>query len=76
MGGATFRKTTISPSTQSKSGCPGSSLNVTPRMKSQHKGALTPWLHPLEKVEGSKYYLTSGLTPHEQLERQVELCAR
>ena len=30
---------------QEKSQCPGTSSNVTLRMKSQHKGALTPQLH-------------------------------
>ena len=44
-------------------------------MKSQHEGALSPWLHPLEKDAGSKYSLTSGMTPHEQLERQGEFRA-
>ena len=54
---------------------PGSSLIVTTRMKSQHEGALTPRLHPLEKGVGSKCKLTSVLTPHEQLERQAEFRA-
>ena len=72
MGHDTFLKTPISPSTQDKSQCSGSYLNVTLRKKSQHEGALTPWLHRLEKVTGSKYNSTSGLSPHEQLERQAE----
>ena len=72
MGHATFLKTPISPSTQDKSRCPGTYLNVTPRMKSKHEGALTPWVHPLENAAVSKYNLTSGLTTHEQLERQAE----
>ena len=50
---STFRKTAISPSTQGKSRCLGTSSNVTLRMKSQHEGALTPRLHPLEKAAGS-----------------------
>ena len=50
----------------------GASLNVTLRMKSQHEGALTPQLNRQEKAAGSKYNSTSGLTLHEQLERQVE----
>ena len=74
MGRATFRKTPIFPSTQGKSRCSGTSSNVTTRMKSQHKGALTPWLHPLEKAAGSKYNSTGVLTPHEKFERQVEFC--
>ena len=72
MGRATFRKTPISPSTQDKSQCPGTSSNVTLRMKSQHEGPLTPQLHRPEKVAGSKYNSTSGLSPLEQLERQAE----
>ena len=44
-------------------------------MKSEHERALTAQLHPLEKAAGSKYNLTSGLTPHEQLERQAEFRA-
>ena len=72
MGRATFRKTPISPSTQDKSRCPGTSLNVTLRMKSPDEGALTPQLHRLQKATGSKNNLTSGLSPREQLERQVE----
>ena len=75
MGHATFRKTAISPSTQGKSRCPGTSSNVTTRMKSQHEGAVTPRLHPPEKAAGSKYKSTSGLTPDEQLERQAEFRA-
>ena len=75
MGHATFQKTPISQSNQVKSRCPGTYLNVTPRMKSKHEGALTPWLHPLKKAAGSKYNLTSGLTTHEQLERQAEFHA-
>ena len=42
MGHATLRKTKISLSIQGKSRCPGTSLNVILRMKSQHEGALTP----------------------------------
>ena len=42
MGRATVRKTTISLFAQDKSRCPGTSSNVTLRMKSQHEGALTP----------------------------------
>ena len=72
MGCATFQKTPISPSTQDKSQCPGTASNVTPRMKSKHKGALTHRLRPVEKVAGSKHNSTSGLTSHEQLERQAE----
>ena len=75
MGRATFRKTPNSPSTQHKFRCLGTSSNVTLRMKSQHEGALTPQLHPPEKVAGSKYNSTSGLTPDEQLERQAEFRA-
>ena len=41
-------------------------------MMSKHEGAVTAHLHPLEKAAGFKYNLTSGLTPHEQLERQAE----
>jgi hypothetical protein len=44
-------------------------------MKSQHEGALSPWLHPPEKDADSKYSSTSGMTPHEQLERQGEFHA-
>ena len=75
MGHATFQKTPISQSNQVKSRCPGTYSNVTLRMKSKHEGALPPWLHPLEKAAGSKYNLTSGLTTHEQLERQAEFHA-
>ena len=70
---ATFQKTPISLSTQGKSRFLDTSLNVTSRMKSLHEGALTPRLHLLEKASGSKYNSTSGLSPREQLERQVEL---
>ena len=52
--------------------CPDTSLNVTLWMRSQHQGALTPQLHHLEKPTGSKYNSTSGLSPHQQLERQAE----
>ena len=69
---ATFQKTPISLSTQGKSRFLDTSLNVTSRMKSLHEGALTPLLHLLEKASGSKYNSTSGLSPREQLERQVE----
>ena len=47
-------------------------VRVTLRMKSQHEGALTPQLHRLKKAADSKYYSTSGLSPHEQLVRQAE----
>ena len=73
MGRATFRKTPISPSTQDKSRCPGTSSNVTLKMKSQHEVALTPELHHPEKAAGSKYNSTSGLSPREQLERKTEV---
>ena len=63
MAPATFRKTPISPFTQVKPQCPGISLNVTRRLKSQHEGALTPRLHSLEKAAGSKYNLTLTDTP-------------
>ena len=63
MDRATFQKTPIFPSTQGKSRCPGTSSNVTARMKSQHEGAPTPWLHPLEKAEVSKYNSTGVLKP-------------
>ena len=53
--------------------CPDTSSNVTLWMKSQHEGALTPQLHHPEKSTGSKYNLTSGLSPQDQLQRQVEL---
>ena len=36
---------------------------------------MTSWLHPPEKAAGSKFYLVSGLTPNEQLEKQVEFRA-
>ena len=72
MGLAIFQKTSISPSTQDKSRCPGISSNITLRMKSQHQGALTAQLHGPEKAEGSKYNLTNGLSKHEQLEKQTE----
>ena len=49
--------------------------NGTPSTESQHKGALTPQLHPLEKATGSKFNSTGGLTPHSQLEREAELHA-
>ena len=75
MGRATFLKIPISPSTQGRSQCSGTSLNVTLRMKSQHEGALIAWLHPPEKATGSKYNSTSGLTPHEQLKMQAEFHA-
>ena len=51
---------------------PETSLNVTLWMKSQHEGAPTPQLHRLEKPAGSQYNSTSGLSPSEQPERQVE----
>ena len=73
MGHATFLKTPISPSTQDKSRCPGTYSNVTLRMKSQHEGALTPKLHRPKKAAGSKYNSTSGLSPRDELQRQVEL---
>ena len=41
-------------------------------MKSQHEGAQTPQLHHPETAAGSKYNTTSGLSPHEQLERPAE----
>ena len=69
---STFRKTAISPSTQGKSRCLGTSSNVTLRMKSQQEEALTPQLHHLENTAGSKYNWTSGLSPREQLKRQEE----
>ena len=72
MGHDTFLKTPISPSTQDKSQCSGSYLNVTLRKKSQHEGALTPWLHRPEKPTGSKYNSTSGMSPREQLGSQGE----
>ena len=72
---ATFRETPISPSSQEKSRCPGTSLNVTLRMKSQHEGALTLQLHCPETAAGSKYNSTSGLSPRKQLERPVEFKA-
>ena len=50
-------------------------LNGTPSTESQHQGALTPQLHPPEKATGSKYNSARGLTPHSQLEREVELHA-
>ena len=67
---ATCQKTLISPSTQERFQCPDTSLNVTLRMKSQYKGALTPQLHRPETATGSKYNLTSGLSPREQLRGQ------
>ena len=72
MGHATFRKTPISLSTQGKSRFPDTSSNVTSRIKSQHEGALSAWLYPPEKAAGAKSNSTSGLTPHEQRERQAE----
>ena len=69
---ATFRKTPISPSTQQRSRCPGASSNVTLRMKSQNEWALTSQLHHPETAKGSKYNLTSGLSPPEQLEGPAE----
>ena len=69
---ATFQKTPISPSTQERTQCPGTSSNVTVRMKSQQEVALTPQLHRLERASGSKYNLTSGLSPREQLESPAE----
>ena len=36
---------------------------------------MTPWLHPPEKATGSKYNSISGLTPHEELERQADFHA-
>ena len=75
VGYATFQKTPISPSTQGKSRCPGTSLNATLRMKSQHEGVLTPRLQLPEKDSGAKYNLTSGLTHLEQHKRQAEFCA-
>ena len=54
---------------------PGHLFECNPRMKSQHEGTLSPWLHPPEKAACSKYNSTSGLTPHEPLERQSEFCA-
>jgi len=75
VGRATFGKTPISPSTQGKSQCLGTSSNVTLRMKSEHERALTPQLHRMEKSAGSKYNSTSGMTPHEQFERQAEFRA-
>ena len=75
MGRATFLKIPISPSTQGKSRCSGTSLNVTPKMKKQQEGALAPQLHPLKKATGSKYNSTSCLTLHEQLNRKAEFCA-
>ena len=72
MGRATLQKKPCSPSTQDKSRYPGTSSNVTLRMKSELEGALTPQVHPLEKKAGSKSNLIRGLSPHEQLKRQVE----
>ena len=69
---AIFGKIPISQSTQDKCLCLGTSSNVTLRMKSQHEGTLTPQLHHSEKATGFKYNSTSGLSPHEQLERQAE----
>ena len=72
---ATFRKTPISPSTQGRSRCPGTSLNVTLRMKLQHEGTLTPQLHRPVTVADSKYNWTSGLSPREQCKRPAEFHA-
>ena len=54
---------------------PGHLFECNPEEEVTTQGALTPWLHPLEKAAGSKCYLTSGLKPHEQLEWQAEFCA-
>ena len=75
MGRGTLRKTTISLSTQDKSRCPGTSSNVTLRMKLQQEGALTPQIYRPEKAVGSKYNSTSGQSPREQCERQLEFHA-
>ena len=72
---ATFGKTPISRSTQEKFRCPGTSSNLTPRMKSQHEVALTLQLPPPEKAAGSKYNSTSGLTCSELFERNAEFHA-
>ena len=75
VGRVTIPKTLISPSTWDKAWCPCTDLNGTPRIKSQHKGALTPQVHPPEKAAVSKSNLTRDLTHHSQLERQAEFHA-
>ena len=50
--------------------CSGTSSNVTLRIKSHHEGELTTQLHHPKTGAGFKYNTTSGLSPHEQLERQ------
>ena len=57
---------------QERSRCPGTSSNVTLKMKLQNEWALTPQLQHLETAPGSKYNSTSGLSPPEQLERPAE----
>ena len=54
---------------------PGHLVECNPEDEVTTRRGLTPWLHPPEKDADSKYNSTSGLTPHEQLERQAEFHA-
>ena len=72
MDHTTFRKTPIPPSTKDKTRTPGTSLNVTLRMKSQYKKALATQLHRPEESCRFQNNSTSGLSPREQLKRQAE----
>ena len=54
---------------------PGHLFECNPEDEVTTQGALTHWLHPQEKAASSKCNSTSGLTPHEQLERQEEFRA-
>jgi len=50
---------------------PRTDSKVTPRIKSQHEGPLTPRLHPPEKDAVSKSNWARALTPNSQLKEQV-----
>ena len=72
MGGATFLKTPISRSALEKNPMPGHLLEGKPVDEgTTRRGTYNPVYHP-ENPAGSTYSSTSGLTPREQFERQVE----
>ena len=75
MGGATFQKTPITRSALEKNPMAGHIFECNPVDEvTTQRGTDTP-VHHAEKNEGSKYSSTSGLSPCEQFERQVEFHA-
>ena len=70
-----LKKTPIFRSAIEKNLMPGPLFKCNPVDEgTTQRGMDTPMHHP-EKPTGSKYSLTSGLSPHEHLERQAEFHA-